>query len=207
MSKHVLLLALLGAVASGCSEVPDYGESTEVISRVELTFTPVGGGASMTFAFSDPDGDGGSSGMSDPITLAAATEYTLEIAFINEFVAPPEDITEQIREEAEDHFVFVVGDAISGPASTSSSAFVTHAYADLESDYTTNTKGEDLPVGLANTVTTDAAGTGTLRIVLRHLPDLNGAPQKSGDLPQALANGDDLPGDVDADVSFELTVQ
>ncbi len=102
--------------------------------------------------------------------------------------------------------LFILGDVM-GPASTLAGALLQHAYADLESDYGDNAVGEDLPVGLANTITTGTAGEGQLRVVLRHLPELNGEPQKSADLPAQLAAGADLPGSVDVDVTFELVVQ
>jgi hypothetical protein len=189
------IAAALAFMASACVTEGDHDQDTEVISRVELTFTPVGGGDPLTFAFSDPDGDGGMSGTAERIELAAGTQYTLELRFSNDLADPAEDITADIEAEAEDHFVFILADA-----------GLTHAYADLESDYGSNAIGDDLPVGLVDTITTDAAGTGTLRVMLRHLPELNGQPQKTSDLPQQFLDGEDLPGSADVDVSFELTV-
>ena len=184
----------------------DHDHDNEVISRVELSFTPDGGGDALVFAFNDPDGDGGVSGSADRIELVAGTTYTLAVRFENGLVDPAEDITEEIEEEAEEHFVFILGD-VTGPAAMSAASLLTHSYADLESDYGGNAVGEDLPVGLRNTITADSAGNGELRVMLRHLPELNDEPQKSGDLPQLLADGDDLPGSVDADIVFELVVQ
>jgi len=204
VGTFVSALALaLSVAACGADEQPN--EENEVISVVELTFTPAGGGAPLVFEFNDPDGDGGASGVSDQIDLVAGVEYTLGVRFVNSLAEPSEDLTEEVKGEAEDHFVFVLGD-VAGPASTASPALVTHAYADQESDYTDNAVGDDLPVGLRNTITTKDAGAGQLRIMLRHLPEVNAKPQKTGDLPRALADGDDLPGSVDVDVSFELVV-
>ncbi len=200
-------LALAVAVAASCTSAePDSDAETEILSRVELTFTPTAGGSPLVFEFSDPDGDGGTSGTADRIELAAGVEYTLTLRFENSLADPPEDITAEIEAEAEDHFVFILGDLV-GPASTPlTTALVAHAYADVESDYGDNAKGEDLPVGLVNTITGQTAGSGELRVMLRHLPDLNGQAQKTSDLPQALAEGNDLPGNVDLDVTFELVV-
>lgn len=192
-------------VMSACVAEGDHDQDSEVISRVELTFTPDDGGDPLHFAFSDPDGDGGMSGTADPIELTAGTQYTLELRFVNDLAEPAEDITEEVRAEAEDHFVFILGD-VQGPASASSAALLTHAYADLESDYGTNAIGDDLPVGLLHTITTDTAGTGTLRVMLRHVPELNGQAQKTSELLQLLVDGQELPGSADVDVSFELTV-
>jgi hypothetical protein len=182
------------------------GEETEVITTVALTFTPATG-AAVTASFRDPDGDGGMSGTTDPIALAAGIEYALTVAFRNELANPSEDITIEIEEEAEDHQIFVLGSAVTGPAmAMTPSAVLEHAYADAESDYTTNT-GDDLPVGLANTITTLGAGAGELELVLRHMPELNGAPQKVGGLAEAFAGGEPLPGEVDAKVTFDVTVE
>ena len=201
-----LAAVLTLALSAAACETPDHGhDENEIISLVELTFTPAGGGAPLVFEFNDPDGDGGVSGVSDRIDLAAGVEYSLGVRFVNSLAEPPDDITEEVKAEAEDHLVFVLGD-VAGPASTAPSALVTHAYADRESDYGANAVGDDLPVGLVNTITAKDPGSGELRLILRHLPALNGQPQKSGDLPGELAAGRDLPGGVDVDISFELVV-
>ncbi len=187
----------------------DHGHDneTEVLTTVTLTLTPAGGGAPVTASFRDLDGDGSMSGTSDPLTLVAGTDYTLGVSFLNELENPPEDITEEIEKEAEEHQVFVYGSAVVGPATSNDpSAILLHAYADMESDYGPNA-GDDLPVGLANTIGAQAAGTGELQIMLRHLPLLNGNDQKVAGLADLLARGEALPGDVDVDVTFTVTVQ
>lgn len=200
-----ILAAAVAVAACDNHDGDDHDHENEVISTVELTFTPTAGGEPLVFAFTDPDGDGGMSGTSERIELAAGTEYTLAVRFVNALATPAEDLTREIEAEAEEHMVFVVGD-VSGPASSSATPLLTHAYADVESDYGANTVGDDLPVGLANTVTTDSAGTGQLRLILRHVPAVNDQPQKTADLPADLAAGRELPGSVDVDVSFELVV-
>jgi hypothetical protein len=209
MRSQTIAQTVLLALALGCAptDTGNGDHATEIVSRVELRFTPVTGGDPLVFAFSDPDGDGGVSGSADPIVLALDTEYSLRVAFLNDLADPPVDITEEVEEEAEEHFVFVLGDGVAGPASSSGTVLVSHAYADLESDYGANATGEDLPLGIVSTITTEETGTGSLRVMLRHLPELNGTPQKTAELPQSLAAGDALPGDVDVDVSFVLTIQ
>jgi hypothetical protein len=200
---------LAGVLAlGGCpDDEPGSDNESEVITTVRLTFTPPGGGEPVVAAFSDPDGDGGMSGASDPIALALGTTYDLDVAFLDELQEPAEDITREVQEEAEEHQVFVTGTAVEGPGSVASPiAPVLHAYGDSESQYGADAVGDDLPVGLAGTITARVAGTGTLAITLRHLPELNGQPQKTADLAERLAAGEPLPGDVDAAVEFELTV-
>lgn len=169
---------------------------TEVITRVELTFTPDGGGDPIVAAFSDPDGDGGESGMSDPITLAANTSYSLAVTFANELVDPAEDITPEVEDEPEDHQVFFGGDAVGG--------LLTHTYADMESTYGANASGEDLPVGLANTIAAGDAGTGSLTVQLQHMPAVNGEPVKVPGLAEMFPS---VPGEPDTSVTFAVTVQ
>ena len=103
--------------------------------------------------------------------------------------------------------MLIAGDSVNGPATGTTEAILDHAYADVESDYTVNAVGEDLPVGLVNDITAQAAGTGDFRVMLRHLPELNGAPQKTADLPAVFAAGDPLPGDADVDLVFTVTVE
>lgn len=208
-------LGLCGALAVGCTgddgsdgDTGGEGNESEVITTVRLTFTPQGGGTPVVAAFTDPDGDGGLSGSADPIVLTNGTTYDLAVQFLNELEDPPEDITTEVRDEAEAHQLFVTGSGVVGPATEAvPEELVQHAYADVESDYGENAVGDDLPVGLADTITAQAAGTGTLEITLRHLPELNGQPQKVAGLAEMLALGAPLPGDVDAAVELELTVQ
>jgi hypothetical protein len=209
-AMHPARSFLLGSafVFVACSD-PDSsdGDIPEQITTVELTFSPDGGGPAVTAAFRDPDGDGGASGSSEPIMLAASTTYTLTLAFANELFDPPEDITAEVEAEAEAHQVFIHGDAVAGPATGVGDALLVHAYADVESDYGDNAVGDDLPVGLANTITTMDAGSGKLAVMLRHMPELNGQPQKASGAAERLASGEPLPGDVDADVEFTATVE
>ncbi len=205
----LLLTACDDGGATGGDTDGSNTEDTEIITSVVLTFTAQGA-EPIVAAFRDLDGEGGESGMADTITLAASTEYALSVEFLNELETPAEDIGLEVAEEAEEHQVFFYGASVTGPGATGGT-LLTHAYADAESTYGQNGVGEDLPVGLQNTITTAAAGEGELegelQVMLRHLPELNGAPQKSSDLAALLASGGALPGDADANVRFELSVR
>ncbi len=203
-----VLLLLVAGCDGGSGADTDGGtdpEETELITTVTLTFSAPGADP-ITASFDDPDGDGGASGTSEPITLAANTAYTLQIEFFNGHQTPPDPIHEEVAAEAEEHQVLVYGSSVTGPSSQGDGLLV-HAFADVESDYGANAVGEDLPVGLQNTLDTSAAGTGELRVMLRHLPELNGTPQKTADLPMLFGQGEAVAGDVDADVRFDITVQ
>ncbi|MFO0633011.1 MAG: hypothetical protein U0168_09200 [Nannocystaceae bacterium] len=200
----ITITATLGACAEPFDADPD--AQTEVITTVRLILNPDGGGAPITAAFTDPDGDGGMPGTADPLALTQGG-YALAVEFLDALEQPAQDITEEIREEAQDHQVFVSGSAVSGPAAGSDPAApLLHAYADVESNYGPNT-GDDLPVGLVNRITAQAAGSGTLVVSLRHMPPLGGSPQKVAGLAEQLAAGEPLPGEIDAQVEFMVAVQ
>ncbi len=214
LAPALLLSTCLAAACDSGSDGGDGGDTdghddaeTEVITTVTLAFTPDDGGPVVTAAFSDPDGDGGESGTSDPVTLTAGTSYALSITFANDFDDPPEDITVEIEAEAEEHQIFVYGTAVAGPATAATTGPLVQAYADAESDYGTNAVGDDLPVGLRHTIMASEAGTGELSVMLRHLPELNGQPQKTAGLAESYASGGTLPGEPDANVTFQVTVQ
>jgi hypothetical protein len=210
MSRVAVVVALsLFALACGDdASNPDEGNEEELITTVTLTFSPTGGGADVVASFSDPDGDGGEAPTIDSILLAPATNYSLSIQFLNELASPVEDITTEIEAEAEEHQIFITGSAVDGPASDPASPVVTHAYADLESDYGSNAVGDDLPVGLVNDIMATTTGDGELTVTLRHLPEVNGTPVKTSTLASdAAADGiASLPGQSDVNVTFDLSV-
>jgi hypothetical protein len=193
MKKLPLLLLL----ALAACDVHGHGEQ-EFISAVQLTFTPAGGTAIVAESV-DPDGDGGSPPTSQPINLAAGTTYTLTVVFENRLGTVPEDITKEIRDEADEHQVFFTGTAVNGPATSNTTGPLTHSYADMD--------GNGFPLGLTNTIVT-AAGTGTLNVRLQHMPAKPG-PGKSADTATQVKDGGfaAIGGDPDADVNFAVTVQ
>jgi hypothetical protein len=190
------------------SEGDDHGhgnEEGEVITTITVSFAPMNGGAAISASFRDADGDGGMSGTTEPLALASGATYTMTVSLLNELDNPPEDITAEVREEALDHQFFFYGSAVSGPAAVGvPDAILEHMYGDIESDYVGT---GDLPVGLTNMVTARSAGTGELRLMLRHLPELNGQRQKVPGLAEDLAAGEALPGEVDVDITYDVTVQ
>lgn len=197
--NRLLTCTAIGALAcfAACGDDdPDPvngGNPPEVITTVNLTFTPAGGGTAIMASFRDPDGPGGDDPtVTDPSPLSLGTDYDLDLELLNESEVPTEDKTVEIQAEAEEHQFFFTGDAV-GSA-------ITVAYADVESDYATNAVGDDLPVGLRATVTTTSTGSGTLRVVLKHQPPINDTPVKT-------ASSGINDGDTDIDVSFTVTVQ
>jgi hypothetical protein len=178
----------------------DGGNENEVITTVTLDFAPEGGGDTVSVEWNDPDGDLGDPPTVDPILLADGATYTLSVGFENRLEDPPEIITEEVSDEADQHQIFIIGTAVNGPASDAPDAPLTHSYADEDDN--------GLPVGLEGTIVA-AAGTGELTVILRHLPPVNDTAVKTADLAAAVADSgvDELPGSTDANVTFDVTVE
>ena len=169
------------------------------MTTVILSFAPQSGGDAVQFSWADPEADG--SPVIDAITLTEGETYTVSIQILNELEDPAEDVTIELRDELDEHQFFFTGDAVSSPANESDAAIMSQEYADMDSN------GD--PVGLTNTIVATAAGTGAMNIMLRHMPPVNGSPVKTSGLAELVKNGDtaSLPGNVDIEISFDVTVQ
>jgi hypothetical protein len=174
-SSAFLIATML--LMSGCKDDPKPVNEEEVITTLNLTLTPAGGGSTVTLRFYDEDGDGSiqpQKTVSGP--LAPNKTYTGAITLLNETETPAGDITAEIREEANDHlFCFTI-----------TNTNLTISATDHDSN--------NLPVGLETSWVTGAAGTGVVKVVLRHQPG-----QKTGNCPGA--------GDTDIEVDFDVTIQ
>ena len=181
------MLALFSVLAFGsCKEDdpedPVIENEEEVITTLRFTLTPDGGGTPIVLLYTDLDGDGGDDPVITVENLAANTTYSGALELLNESESPAEDITEEIEEEDEEHQFFF--------STTVSELDI--AYADMDSN------GD--PIGLATTVTTGTANSGTLTIILRHEPDKGGAGVSDGDITNA-------GGETDIEVTFDVVVE
>ncbi len=175
--KFIPAFLLLGSLFfTACDKDNDPANEEELITTVKLTFTEVGGG-STEFTVKDLDGDGGDAPVSDDITLKANTAYTIGVEFLDESKADhTHNITEEVLEEGADHLVcFDATGAMQVPV-----------IGDVD--------GNGKPLGLESALATTAAGTGTLQVSLKHLPDKSAADPCS-------------TGDTDVDVTFDVVVQ
>ncbi len=197
MTATASILAIAMMVFTACGDDGGSINENEVITTVVLSFAPTGG-ATQTFEFDDPDGDGGQPGASDPINLAPAA-YTLTVQFQNRLVDPPEEITSEVMDESDLHLLLFTGTAVVGPATSNASGPLTQSYADMDVN--------GLPIGLSNDIIA-AAGTGQLTVTLRHMPPEE-PPQKASDtLAMVKAGGvGSIGGSTDAQVNFAVTVQ
>jgi len=186
--NRTLLLLLLTLIIgfSSCKkkeEDPKDDNESELITTVKLKFTE--GGTVRTFTFRDLDGAGGRAPVIDNIVLNNGRTYTMEIELLDESnPAKVEDITKQIKEEADEHQFFFTGSAVAN--------LLTITYDDRDKD--------NRPIGLKNRVVTRAVGTGQLTVILRH---------KLNKAASGVANGQiaNAGGETDIEVTFNVTVQ
>ncbi len=184
MNNFKILFIALAAIAltlSSCKKDPEIEDPEEVITTLNYTLTPASGGAAVTLSFQDIDGDGGD----DPIitvgALAANTTYTGDMELLNESVSPTDNVTAEVAEEDEEHQFFY-----------QTTGGINIAYDDTDAN--------NNPIGIRSTLTTGAAGTGTINIILRHEPDKNASGVSDGDITNA-------GGETDIEVTFDVTVQ
>lgn len=175
-----LVLAMLFSVVACKDTSVDVEEENEIITTVKLNFTS--GGTTQSFVFNDPDGDGGNAPVKfENISLKANTSYTLTVELLDESKTPAENITNEVATESDEHlFVFT----------PSPSSLLTYTYDDKDA--------RNFPVGLKGTVKTGAAGTGKLKVQLRHQPPVNGKEVK---------DGTPAPGSDDVNLDFNITIQ
>lgn len=202
MKLHRFLIPALILASTSCTDTENPGEDNEqeVITTVVLKFTPVGGGDTLEFQWTDPENDG--SPVIDPVVLQESIDYTLSVSFLNALEDPAEDITVEVKAESDQHQLFFTGTAVQSLATgTNADAVITQTYSDTDAN--------GLPVGLESDIVTVGPGAGTFIVTLRHLPPENETAVKTEGLAEAVASGGfgGVPGTTDAQVTFELTVE
>lgn len=179
-ARGLAVAATLFALAACGDSTTEPGGEQELISRVTLTFTPTGGGAPIVAYIDDPDGLGPlpPSAQVGALNLTAGATYTGRVLFENRLETPPENITEEVEEKANEHRVIysVTGVGVSVN--------------------TTDVDGQGRPLGIRFSAdAAPAAGTGTIRVVLCHY----------GDSPKP-AQAASCTQDTDIDVTFNYSV-
>jgi hypothetical protein len=157
--KWMMAVAVISVASVSCSKDDDEPENEEeLITTLRVSMVETGTGATSTFIFRDVDGPGGNPpGTFDSIVVNASRNYSVTLQFLNESVSPAEDITEEVEEEDEDHQVYYEANGVS------------------ITPLNLNTDGLGLPLGTTSTWNTGAAGTGTMRITLKHKPGTKAA--------------------------------
>jgi hypothetical protein len=183
-NKNLMMVLLVGAALfmNSCKkETIDPNESELITTvRLKLTNTLSSSINPLVYEFKDLDGEGGAAPVKfDDIVLQKNIPYICEVTVLNESVSPADDITKEIKAEANDHQFYFV---------PSSSNLLT------VSNYDTDTQG--LPLGLSSFwVTGLNPGTGTVKVVLKHKPGTKAAND--------LIN----KGETDIELNFKLIIQ
>ncbi len=177
-TKIIAVSLLLGLGSCKDKEI-EPAEENELITTVKLNFE--NGGVTKTFKYSDPDGDGGKAPTIEKISLAPNKSYILTIELLDESKSPALNIGNEVAEEADEHlFIYT----------PSPSNLLTYTYDDKDS--------KNLGIGLKGGVLTNSAGSGMLKVQLRHQPPVNGVATK---------NGTATPGSDDINIDFSLEVK
>lgn len=147
-----LFLGASALLFSSCKKDKAEEENEEeVITTLQLTFVPVGGGTTVTYKYDDADGPGGANPTKDEIVLQPNKNYNVAVQLLNKTVNPAEDITAEVAAEADAHRFYYE------PSGASNITV-----SNLDND------GNGVPVGINSTWTTGAAATGTIKVTLRH---------------------------------------
>ncbi len=192
---HSFRCLFLSAVAAailglGCGEDNPTNSSgpgeEELITTLKITLTEVGTSTAIVVQFQDLDGPGGTDGTVDTLTVKNGSTYTASVQVLNEDESPSEDITVEVKSEAEEHMFWY---ATSGGFST---ATVTRT--DNESDYDSSQTAPDLEVGVTfQLVVTSGATDGSLTVALDHY---DAVPK----------DGTSRSGETDIEVAFPVVV-
>ncbi len=182
-----LIVAVVAMVFTGCKKDDDddhdhgHEHEGELITSVELSFIDSAMVTdTLTFAFRDPDGEGGNGPtVFDSISLNKGTTYYMNISFLDESNPNDvEDITTEVKMEDDEHLVCY--DLLGLPS-------LMYTITDTDGQY---------PVGLEVTFKTDMTtnvDSGTLKVSLRHQPGVK--------------DGSCAPGDTDVEISFPTTIK
>ncbi|GAB5476265.1 MAG: hypothetical protein Mars2KO_43640 [Maribacter sp.] len=173
-------LTLFFASCSDDDNTPDIVNEEEVITTLMVTLNPDSSGAVITMESRDLDGDGPNAPVKEVSgSFVAGTSYTGNILLLNETETPPENITDEVEEEDEEHqFFYTIGDGLD----------VTMEYVNFD--------GDGNPLGTQIKLTAGAASSGTLTFTLRH------EPKKPNDGTLA-----DAGGETDITQTFNVTVE
>jgi hypothetical protein len=158
---------------------PEPINEEEVITTMNVTLVPDGGGTAVVLSFQDLDGDGPDApDVNVSGSLATGATYNGSIVLLNETESPAEDITEEVEEEDLEHqFFYTIGTGLD----------VTTAYSNLDS--------EGNPLGTEFTLTAGAVSSGTLTFTLRHEPNKPNTGLSDAD------------GETDIEVAFDIEVK
>src|SRR5690606_14714762 len=168
MNKNTFSIAIIilaGALLAGACKKTDtpQPDEQELITTARLSLTS--GGVTQTFTYRVENGFNSSTPgtvIIDTIRVAPNTVYDMSIDMLNEKASPVDNITEEIVEEQDEHLFLYVSTPAAGAGSL--------AFSNGSKD------ANGAPFNRTGTITSGAAGSGTLVLSLIHAPtDKNGA--------------------------------
>lgn len=163
----MLLISTLALSFTACKkDDPVHEHENEFINAVRIEF--VNGEETKVFEWIEK-------GNTDSIVLTAGTQYQVNVSFLN-IDHHEEDITTEVKEDGHNHQIFIT---------TSPSDLLQITYTDLDKN--------GLPIGIESEIITSSAGTGTLRLQLKHY---------SGN-----KDGNASSGSTDVDTTFPITIE
>lgn len=150
----------------------------ELITDLALNLVPEGKGQSVTATYEDEDGDGGNAPVIQTLTLAPNTTYNFNITISDDSKTPPVNIGAEVLAEGDEHeFFFDPSDGLN----------VTVQKTDVDKN--------NRPIGLAGTLVTGEASSGTLKVTLKHQEGLKGT------------TSDITKGETDVEIDFQTVIQ
>ncbi|MEO1077750.1 MAG: hypothetical protein AAFX41_17555 [Bacteroidota bacterium] len=185
----LLLIPACLLVFAACDSNDDSASDENVISTVNLTFTPRAGGNGITFIANF--NDAGVLQDATNIILDANTTYTVSIELLNTFVTPAEDVTVEVRDNEPEKYRFFYTPG--GGA----------ARRLMVSDLDLDREGDELGATFAVTVSDGSTTTGTFRVKLRNYLDPDTLPEAKRD---DTATAPEVPGVVGNDLNFTFPV-
>lgn len=180
--KKLLALAAMAFVFISCDDTEDpiVPNEEELITTVNFNLVAEGTTDTITFTWTDMDGDGTGQPVISVEDLAPNTTYNAQVTFLNETETPAENITEEVAEEGDEHQIFYNADGLA-----------TVSYQDEDENGN--------PIGLMVQLITGEVGSGNLTITLLHEPDKTASGVSEGII-------DNAGGETDVLVVFPLVI-
>lgn len=179
----ILFLVITTFWVWGCNDEnltnPPDPNDQELITTLRLEFTDSASGATSTFEFDDPDGEGGNPPVRfDSIRIDNSKTYDVNVVLLNKSTNPADTISNEVKEEGDEH-----------------QFFYTVAGANIQISYNdTDVNGN--PIGLKTIWRAGSSSSGTVKVVLKHQPG-----------SKAPAPGNPDIGETDVSVDFQSFVQ
>ena len=174
-----VLFTILLASCSKDNETPEAVNEEELITTLKVTLVPVSEGNTIVLTTRDLDGDGPNEPeITISSNLTAGVTYNGTIELLDETKSPADNITEEVKEEADEHQIFyTIGSGLDVSVTA------------------TNLDSNGYFLGTEFELTANTASSGSLTFTLRH------EPTKPN---QGLSSAG---GETDTEATFAITVE